>query len=74
MYVASRVSTTYDKFGSIVVRRSVHIQKFAARFVTFKTEAMVRVLEFNLLYFLDQMDAPLRFRLVRVVPLDGVGA
>jgi len=35
---------------------------------------MVRVLEFNLLYFLDQMDAPLRFRLVRVVPLDGVGA
>ena len=73
MHFASRVSTTYDNFGSIVVRRSVHIQKFAARFVVFNREAMVRVLEFNLLCFKDQVDAKLRFRFARVVPLVDFG-
>ena len=74
MHFASRVSTTYDNFSSIVIRRSVHIQKFAARVVAFDRVAMVRVLEFNLLCFLDQVDAKLRFGGTRVVPLVDFGA
>ena len=61
MCCESRVKTTYDKFGPIVMRRSVDIQKFAARFVVLNREAMIRVLEFNLLCFMDQMDTKLRF-------------
>ena len=72
MHFASRVSTTYDNFASIVVRRSVHIQKFAARFVVLNRVDIEMALELKL--FFDLADAPLRFRLVRVVPLDGVGA
>ena len=74
MHFASRVGTTNDNFASIVVRRSVHIQKFAARVVVFNRVAMVCVLEFNLLCFLDQVDAKLRFRGTRVVPLVDFGA
>ena len=74
MYVASRVSTTYDKFGSIVVRRSVHIQKFAARFVVLNRVAMERVLELMLFCSFELADAPLRFRGARVVPLVDFGA
>ena len=72
MYVASRVSTTYDNSGSIVVRRSVHIQKFAARFVVLNRVDIEMALELKL--FFDLADAPLRFRLVRVVPLVDCGA
>ena len=74
MHFASRVSTTYDNFGSIIVRRSVHIQKFAARVVAFNRVAMERVLELMLLCFKDHTDAKLRFRGTRVVPLVDFGA
>ena len=70
-----RVSTTYDNFASIVVRRSVHIQKFAVRIVAFNRVAMERVLELmRLLCFKDHTDAKLRFGGARVVPLVDFGA
>ena len=72
MHFASRVSTTYDNFASIVVRRSVHIQKFAARIVAFNRVAMERVLEL-MLFASDLADAPLRFGGARVVPLVDFG-
>ena len=73
MHFASRVSTTYDNFASIVVRCSVHIQKFAARIAAFNRVAMERVLEL-MLFAWEFADAPLRFRGTRVVPLVDFGA
>jgi len=52
----------------------VHIQKFAASFVAFNRVAKVIVLrKCNLFCFRDKMDAPLRFRGARVVPLVDFG-